>query len=39
MSNTNFPKRLAEGYENFLGGRFGRERERFEELAERGRES
>jgi carbonic anhydrase len=36
MSEASFPKRLTEGYENFLGGRFGRERERFEELAERG---
>ncbi len=36
MSDTSFPKRLAEGYENFLGGRFGRERERFEELAVKG---
>ena len=36
MGATIFPKRLAAGYEKFLGGRFGRERERFEELAERG---
>jgi carbonic anhydrase len=36
MSEAIFPKRLTDGYENFLGGRFGRERERFEELAERG---
>ena len=36
MNDRSFPLRLAEGYENFLGGRFGRERERFEELAERG---
>ncbi len=36
MSETSFPKRLAEGYESFLGGRFGRERERFEHLAEQG---
>jgi carbonic anhydrase len=36
MGAAIFPKRLATGYENFLGGRFGRERERFEELAERG---
>ena len=36
MSEANFPKRLTDGYEAFLGGRFGRERERFEELAERG---
>jgi carbonic anhydrase len=33
MSEANFPKRLTEGYESFLGGRFGRERQRFEELA------
>jgi carbonic anhydrase len=31
-----FPRRLTEGYENFLGGRFPRERERFETLAEKG---
>ncbi len=36
MGVSRFPRRLAEGYENFLGGRFGRERERFEELAARG---
>ena len=36
MSEANFPKRLTEGYENFLGGRFSRERERFEQLAEKG---
>jgi carbonic anhydrase len=36
MSETTFPKRLSVGYENFLGGRFGRERSRFEELAEHG---
>ncbi len=36
MSETNFPNRLTEGYENFLSGRFSRERERFEELAEKG---
>jgi carbonic anhydrase len=36
MCVASFPKRLTEGYENFLSGRFGRERERFEELAQRG---
>ena len=36
MSELRFPKRLTDGYENFLGGRFGRERARFEELAEHG---
>jgi len=36
MCVASFPKRLTEGYENFLNGRFGRERERFEELAKRG---
>ena len=36
MSEMHFPKRLTDGYENFLGGRFGRERVRFEELAEHG---
>ncbi len=36
MSELHFPKRLTDGYENFLGGRFGRERARFEELAEHG---
>jgi carbonic anhydrase len=36
MGELNFPKRLAEGYENFLNGRFPRERERFEDLAKRG---
>ena len=35
-AKSNFPKRLTEGYENFLNGRFPRERERFEELAEQG---
>jgi carbonic anhydrase len=36
MSETGFPKRLTDGYEHFLGGRFGRERQRFEDLAEHG---
>jgi carbonic anhydrase len=36
MGEANFPKRLADGYTNFLAGRFPRERERFEELAEAG---
>jgi carbonic anhydrase len=36
MSESDFPKRLTDGYLNFLGGRFTRERERFEVLAERG---
>ncbi|MBB4196760.1 carbonate dehydratase [Rhodoblastus sphagnicola] len=36
MSVSIFPKRLTEGYENFLQGRFGRERERFEDLARSG---
>ena len=36
MGEENFPKRLAEGYAKFLNGRFPRERERFEDLAERG---
>jgi carbonic anhydrase len=36
MGEAKLPKRLTEGYENFLNGRFPRERERFEELAERG---
>jgi carbonic anhydrase len=36
MSDQKFPKRLTEGYESFLGGRFGGERQRFEELADRG---
>ena len=36
MSELHFPKRQTDGYENFLGGRFNRERARFEELAENG---
>jgi carbonic anhydrase len=36
MSVEVFPKRLTAGYENFLQGRFGRERERYEDLARRG---
>jgi carbonic anhydrase len=36
MSVEIFPKRLTEGYESFLQGRFGRERERYEDLARRG---
>ena len=36
MGEVNFPKRLTEGYENFLKGRFPHERERFEELARKG---
>jgi len=36
MDETKFPKRLIDGYESFLNGRFPRERERYEELAEQG---
>jgi carbonic anhydrase len=36
MSESSFPRRLTEGYENFLGGRFPRERERFGQLAQQG---
>ncbi len=36
MTSSVFPQRLRQGYEAFLGGRFGRERQRYEELAENG---
>jgi carbonic anhydrase len=36
MSETNFPKRLVDGYEDFLSARFVREKDTFSELAERG---
>jgi carbonic anhydrase len=36
MNESIFPRRLSVGYENFLGGRFGRERAQFEVLAEHG---
>jgi carbonic anhydrase len=38
MERAIFPDRLIDGYKNFLGGRFARERERYDTLAERGQQ-
>lgn len=34
----NFPTRLLEGYQNFMGGRYAAERDRYRDLAETGQE-